>query len=178
MLLDQAAEPRIVQDITEHASVMITEAVVKDPGTFPDCGQYLGDLFGGATTTPLQQALAALQQQPRPTPPSAAMVTPPAETSVTATDHRWPPRLALGLGLLVISGCQGATAEGELEPVQQQLLGRPVLQQLVSSLDRCNASVEAFPDQPEPWRDRSLVQTLMGLTTSLPGCGAGHRPHG
>ena len=34
----------------EHASVMITEAVVKDPGTFPDCGQYLGDLFGGATT--------------------------------------------------------------------------------------------------------------------------------
>ena len=34
----------------EHASVMITEAVVKDPGTFPDCGQFLGDLFGGATT--------------------------------------------------------------------------------------------------------------------------------
>ena len=34
----------------EHASVMITEAVVKDPGMFPDCGRYLGDLFGGATT--------------------------------------------------------------------------------------------------------------------------------
>ena len=34
----------------EHASVMITEAVVKDPGMFPDCGQFLGDLFGGATT--------------------------------------------------------------------------------------------------------------------------------
>lgn len=32
----------------EHASVMITEAVVKDPGNFPDCGQYLGDLFGGS----------------------------------------------------------------------------------------------------------------------------------
>ena len=31
----------------EHASVMITEAVVKDPGNFPDCGQFLGDLFGG-----------------------------------------------------------------------------------------------------------------------------------
>ena len=29
---------------------MITEAVVNDPGTFPDCGQFLGDLFGGATT--------------------------------------------------------------------------------------------------------------------------------
>ena len=34
----------------EHASVMITEAVVKDPGTFPDCGRFLGDLFGGAKT--------------------------------------------------------------------------------------------------------------------------------
>ena len=34
----------------EHASVMITEAVVKDPGQYPDCGRYLGDLFGGATT--------------------------------------------------------------------------------------------------------------------------------
>jgi len=34
----------------EHASVMITEAVVKDPGQFPDCGRYLGDLFGGAKT--------------------------------------------------------------------------------------------------------------------------------
>ncbi len=32
----------------EHASVMITEAVVNDPGNFPDCGQYLGDLFGGS----------------------------------------------------------------------------------------------------------------------------------
>ena len=30
----------------EHASVMITEAVVQDPGNFPDCGQFLGDLFG------------------------------------------------------------------------------------------------------------------------------------
>ena len=33
----------------EHASVMITEAVVQDPGNFPDCGQFLGDLFGGTT---------------------------------------------------------------------------------------------------------------------------------
>ena len=33
----------------EHASVMITEAVVKEPGNFPDCGQFLGDLFGGKT---------------------------------------------------------------------------------------------------------------------------------
>ena len=28
---------------------MITEAVVEDPGSYPNCGQYLGDLFGGST---------------------------------------------------------------------------------------------------------------------------------
>ncbi len=30
-----------------HAAVMITEAVVREPNSFPNCGQYLGDLFGG-----------------------------------------------------------------------------------------------------------------------------------
>ena len=35
----------------EHASVMITEAVVNDPGSYPDCGRYLGDLFGGSSST-------------------------------------------------------------------------------------------------------------------------------
>lgn len=35
----------------EHAAVMITEAVVEDPSSFPDCGQYLGDLFGGSGKT-------------------------------------------------------------------------------------------------------------------------------
>ena len=35
----------------EHAAVMITEAVVQDPGSYPDCGQYLGDLFGGTTSS-------------------------------------------------------------------------------------------------------------------------------
>ena len=29
----------------EHAAVMITEAVVQNPGSYPDCGQYLGSLF-------------------------------------------------------------------------------------------------------------------------------------
>jgi hypothetical protein len=29
----------------EHAAVMITEAVVENPTTFPDCGRYLGDLY-------------------------------------------------------------------------------------------------------------------------------------
>ena len=40
---------RVFKTSPEHASVMITEAVVKDPGNFPDCGQFLGDLFGGNT---------------------------------------------------------------------------------------------------------------------------------
>jgi hypothetical protein len=42
----------------EHASVMITEAVVQDPGNFTDCGQFLGDLFGGNTQPATAAALA------------------------------------------------------------------------------------------------------------------------
>lgn len=29
----------------ERAAVMITEAVVQNPATYPDCGRFLGDLF-------------------------------------------------------------------------------------------------------------------------------------
>ena len=29
----------------EHAAVMITETVVEDPGGYPECGRYLGDLY-------------------------------------------------------------------------------------------------------------------------------------
>ena len=29
----------------EHAAVMITESVVQNPNSYPDCGSYLGDLF-------------------------------------------------------------------------------------------------------------------------------------
>ena len=29
----------------EHASVMITEAVVQNPTSFPECGKYLGSLY-------------------------------------------------------------------------------------------------------------------------------------
>ena len=29
----------------EHGAVMITEAVVQNPGSYPDCGRYLGDLY-------------------------------------------------------------------------------------------------------------------------------------
>ena len=39
----------------EHASVMITEAVVNEPGSYPDCGRYLGDLFGGSKPSTASQ---------------------------------------------------------------------------------------------------------------------------
>ena len=39
----------------EHASVMITEAVVNDPGSYPDCGRYLGDLFDGSKASTASQ---------------------------------------------------------------------------------------------------------------------------
>ena len=39
----------------EHASVMITEAVVNDPGSYTDCGRYLGDLFGGSKASTASQ---------------------------------------------------------------------------------------------------------------------------
>lgn len=42
----------------EHAAVMITEAVVQNPGTFPDCGKYLGDLYA----SPVQQQQEQKQQ--------------------------------------------------------------------------------------------------------------------
>lgn len=43
----------------EHAAVMITEAVVQNPGSFPDCGRYLGDLF--SKPDPVEVAPAPVQ---------------------------------------------------------------------------------------------------------------------
>ena len=43
----------------EHAAVMITEAVVQNPGTFPDCGKYLGDLYANAALEQKQASEAA-----------------------------------------------------------------------------------------------------------------------
>jgi hypothetical protein len=53
----------------EHAAVLITEAVVQNPGTYPDCGRYLGDLFNrktAAATAPVETSPAS-QNQARPT---------------------------------------------------------------------------------------------------------------
>ena len=43
----------------EHAAVMITETVVEEPGSYPDCGQYLGDLFGGKPSKKSSSAASA-----------------------------------------------------------------------------------------------------------------------
>jgi len=42
----------------EHAAVMITEAVVQNPGSYPDCGKFLGDLFQKAATRDAAAAAA------------------------------------------------------------------------------------------------------------------------
>ncbi|MCT0208991.1 DUF6554 family protein [Synechococcus sp. CS-1332] len=46
----------------EHAAVMITEAVVQNPGTFPDCGRFLGDLYA-----PRSSGSTATSTEPSPT---------------------------------------------------------------------------------------------------------------
>lgn len=43
----------------EHAAVMITEAVVQNPGSYPDCGKYLGSLFEKAAARDAAAAAAA-----------------------------------------------------------------------------------------------------------------------
>ena len=43
----------------EHAAVMITEAVVQNPGNYPDCGKYLGSLFEKSASREVSAAAAA-----------------------------------------------------------------------------------------------------------------------
>ena len=43
----------------EHAAVMITETVVDEPGSYPDCGRYLGDLFGRQTSSSSSSSTSA-----------------------------------------------------------------------------------------------------------------------
>ncbi|MFY7696606.1 MAG: DUF6554 family protein [Cyanobium sp.] len=44
-----------------HAAVMITEAVVQNPNTFPNCGRYLGDLY--STTVPATSGSAPVTSE-------------------------------------------------------------------------------------------------------------------
>ena len=46
----------------EHASVMITEAVVQNPTSFPECGKYLGSLYEKQAASEAAAAAAATSQ--------------------------------------------------------------------------------------------------------------------
>jgi len=63
----------------EHAAVMITEAVVQNPNSYPDCGRYLGDLYTRKRTVTISQGAA--------TAPAAA--TPAGGTAVGGSQTRW-----------------------------------------------------------------------------------------
>ena len=63
----------------EHAAVMITEAVVKEPGSYPDCGKYLGDLFGSSQGS----------NGPQSTIDSRINTSVPSSSSNTTTSSDW-----------------------------------------------------------------------------------------
>jgi len=63
----------------EHAAVMITEAVVQNPNSYPDCGRYLGDLYTRKRTVVISQGATAA--------PAAA--TPAGGTAVGGGQTRW-----------------------------------------------------------------------------------------
>jgi len=48
----------------EHASVMITEAVVQNPTNFPECGKYLGSLYEKQVAAEAAAAAAPAASQP------------------------------------------------------------------------------------------------------------------
>ena len=48
----------------EHASVMITEAVVQNPTSFPECGKYLGSLYEKQAAAEAAAAAAPTASQP------------------------------------------------------------------------------------------------------------------
>ena len=48
----------------EHASVMITEAVVQNPTNFPECGKYLGSLYEKQAAAEAAAAAAPTASQP------------------------------------------------------------------------------------------------------------------
>ncbi|MFM8258571.1 MAG: DUF6554 family protein [Vulcanococcus sp.] len=67
----------------EHAAVMITEAVVQNPGSYPDCGKYLGSLFEkSAARDASAAAAAATPNEPVGVPQRAASTSSGVQTGV------------------------------------------------------------------------------------------------
>ena len=52
--------PGAAPSFAQLKSMRYTEAVVKDPGNFPDCGQYLGDLFGAGSRSGSTQSYRSM----------------------------------------------------------------------------------------------------------------------
>jgi hypothetical protein len=63
----------------EHAAVMITEAVVQNPNSYPDCGRYLGDLYTRRRTVVTTQGAAA----------APATAAPAAGPQMGGSQSRW-----------------------------------------------------------------------------------------
>lgn len=70
----------------EHAAVMITEAVVQNPNTYPDCGRYLGDLYTRRRTVVLSSGAYPPGTAPTGSAPAAAM---PGSNPGSGSQSRW-----------------------------------------------------------------------------------------
>lgn len=54
-----------------HAAVMITEAVVQNPNTYPNCGRYLGDLYSSRVPAKSEAPASGAGDSDRAVPPSS-----------------------------------------------------------------------------------------------------------
>jgi hypothetical protein len=70
----------------EHAAVMVTEAVVQNPATYPDCGRYLGDLYTRRRTVVLSSGTYPPGTGAGVAAPAGAM---PAAGQGTGSQGRW-----------------------------------------------------------------------------------------
>lgn len=66
----------------EHAAVMITEAVVQNPGNYPDCGRYLGSLYEKAAP-PTTTSSSSSSDTAGPTPISSSGTRAPLNNGAT-----------------------------------------------------------------------------------------------
>ena len=70
----------------EHAAVMITEAVVQNPTSYPDCGRYLGDLYTRRRTVVLTSGTYPAGTAPAATAPATGM---PSSNPGGGSQNRW-----------------------------------------------------------------------------------------
>ena len=138
----------------EHASVMITEAVVKDPGTSPTVASSLVICSAGRHNQP--------PPPPLETPHLSA--TAPTTPRATATEPSGVLTLAL-LAAVLLCGCQAKQSSKPgtaATPLVTSCLGNFQMDELQQMVERCDEAIDQTPDQADLHRDRSLVLTLLG----------------